>query len=95
MSTIKATLTFDTETLDTLDKFCEKHDLTRSQVCRVAVRDYINAIEAKPTVQSIVAEGLSNLGLYVQGKLTKDEFDSILEGYQSVLEGVKNGDIQM
>lgn len=80
MPSKKINITLQVDLLDRADSYADKHGMTRSGLIAMALSQYLNAVEAMPNVQKLLASMAAVAEGAVTGKLDFDEASKKIEG---------------
>lgn len=89
MDTKKLSISLPCDLLERMDAFAGDNGMTRSGLISLAVRSYMNAVEAMPSVNKVFAAFGAVADGVISGQLSKDAASVKLEDIQASYAGLQ------
>lgn len=86
MATKKLNITIRTDLLERTDQYCDDNNISRSGLIALALTQYLNAVEAMPSVNKLLSSLAAVAEGTITGAMTKEESEAQLARIQSAYE---------
>lgn len=82
----KLSVTIRSDLLDRMDEYADNNGMTRSGLIAIAVTQYLNAVEAMPSVNKLLGAMASLTDLVLKGEMEPSEAKARLSALQGTYE---------
>lgn len=82
----KLSVTIREDLLDRMDEYADENGMTRSGLIAIAVTQYLNAVEAMPSVNKLLSAMAAVSDGVLKGEMTPDEANARMDAIQVTYE---------